>query len=66
MLAAPRNVFTAVTLGENFLGLNILNPGEKINLEGLDIKFLDNNHILGSIQVEVKDFAAEVAEQLQQ
>ena len=48
--------YSPITLGENYLGLKVLNPGESINLEGLDIKFLDNNHILGSIQVEVKDF----------
>ena len=48
--------YSPITLGENYLGLKTLNPGELIKLEGLDIKFLDNNHILGSIQVEVKDF----------
>ena len=48
--------YSPITLGEHYLGLKTLNPGEPLKLDDLTIKFLDNNHILGSVQVEVKDY----------
>ncbi len=48
--------YSPITLGENYLGLKTINPGEPEKLNDLTVKFLDNNHILGSVQVEVKDY----------
>ena len=48
--------YSPITLGQNYLGLKVINPGVSEKLEELTIKFLDNNHILGSVQIEVKDY----------
>jgi Cft2 family RNA processing exonuclease len=53
--------YSPITLGENYLGLKIVNPGEPLKIEGLDIKFIENNHILGSVQVEVKDYEKNIS-----
>ncbi len=42
-----------LTLDPNFGGLKTLNMNEKYHFEDLTLRLLDNNHILGSCQVEV-------------